>query len=167
MRAVLVGLIGPDKLFYDLDAKRGERDGIIEKDNGKTIKVDFMSFSATARGLKKLRSSTFHRFLWDSPSDVLGGAWYDSFIAKTRPIKDEMVEKIETHSSLGEARRSIKQKSESIENFITKTLHNSANSKSCCGEMVQLKRVKYNFLSPETRKIAWKAMNIMREIEES
>lgn len=166
MRAVLVGLIGKDKLFYDLDAGPSEKDGIVEKENGITVKVDFLSFSSGARGLNKIRSSTFHRFLWDAPRDILGGAWYESFVQKTRPLKDEILEKIKTHSSLGKNRDKLKAKSESVDEFVHKTLDADSYADGCCGEMIQFKNNKYKFLSFDTRKVAWEAMNILREIED-
>ena len=166
MRAVLVGLIGKDKVFYDLDAGRGQKDGILEKENGSTVKFNFLDFAANARNLKKIRSTTFHRFLWDAPRDVLNGAWYESFVAKTRPVKDEMLEKIETHSSLGESRKKIKQKSESIDNFVRTNMYGDGVTKSCCDGVVQLNKSNYKFLSAETRNIAWEAMKITSTIED-
>lgn len=166
MRAVLVGIIGRDKLFYDLDAKLGQKDAIVERENGSTVKTDLLSFAASARGLSKIRSTRFHRFLWDTPRNTSSGAWYETFVTKERAIKDEMLDKIETHSAVGENRKKIRNKSDRANAFISRQIDGNMLASSCCNEMIKSNVNKYIFNTSADRKIAWEAMKMLRFMEE-
>lgn len=166
MKAVLVGVVGRDKLFYDLDAKPGEKDGIIERENGSTVKIDLLSFAASARGLSKIRSTRFHRFLWDTPRSTSSGSWYETFVTKQRGIKDEILDNIETHSAIGENRKKIRNKSDRAIAFISRQIDSNMLASSCCNEMIKSNVNKYIFNTSADRKIAWEAMKMLRFVDE-
>ena len=74
MRAALVALLGDSRVYYDMDAKRGQKDAAVEKADGSVVKMDLMHLSSTARNFTKLRNTPFQRFVWDAPKDPLSGA---------------------------------------------------------------------------------------------
>jgi hypothetical protein len=166
MRAVLVGSIHGDKLFYVLDAGPDGDDGVVEKQDGGTVSVDFFAFTSKVSGLTKMRSSRFHRTLWDSPHSVTSGKWYETFITKTIDIDKTMLEGIKIYTSLGRNARNIKSKSDAVESFLNKQLRNLQLSNSCCGEMVQSDIGNLSFKTLSDKNKAWTAMRILKQIEE-
>lgn len=167
MKAVLVGTIGSDKVFYDIDAGPEDRDGAIEREDGSVVPVNFMSFASTARGLNKIRSSPFHRFLWDSPRDTSSGSWYETFITKEKPVNEKMLEKSEVHSSIGNARKNIKSKSDRAKLFISRQIDAHMLASSCCDEMIKFDVNKYSFDTSDERKTAWAAAKMLNNLEEN
>lgn len=166
MRAVLVAISAGNRVYYDIDSKPGERDAIVEKPDGTTFTVDLLSLSNSSRSFTKLRSSPFQRFLWDAPKDPSSGAWYETFIEKTRPIKDSLIESMPVHSALGKNKKKIDKTKRSAKSFIAETIDREMLTKSCCDEMIKLDVNAYSFKTAEDRAFAWEAMKIMRQLEE-
>jgi len=73
MKAVLVGTFDGNKVYYDVEAKSGEKDGAIVRPDGSSVKIHFFSWASKAQGLSKIRNTKFHRSLWvvDSLNFVL------------------------------------------------------------------------------------------------
>jgi len=162
MKAVLVGGIGSDRLYYILDADPTEKDGIVERPNGKTVNVDFMDFVSSCRNLRKIRTSRFHRMLWDAPQNPTKGSWYETFIIKSKKINEKTLDGAVVLSSVGENRKKIKSKNDSAIGFIqTKSINHA-----CCDEMLKFDNKDYVFKTESERKQAWDAIIVMRHLEE-
>ena len=165
MKAVLVGSIHQDKLYYVLDAGPGEKDGIVEKANGSSVRVNFISLTSKVSGLKKFRTTRFHRFLWDKPADVVNGSWYKTFITKEREVSEGSLEKASILTSIGKSKKILQSKNDKVLMF-TKSIDNKNNDASlCCGEMVKSINSDYSFSTLKDRSDAWVAMKIMRQME--
>lgn len=165
MKAVLVGAIHEDKLYYVIDAGPGEKDGIVEKPNGSSVKVNFISLTSKVSGLKKFRTTRFHRFLWDKPADVINGSWYKTFITKEREVQESSLEKATILTSVGKAKKILQSKNEKVLMF-TKSIDNKSDDASlCCGEMVKSINSDYSFSTLKDRSNAWVAIKIMRQME--
>lgn len=165
MKAALVGVSGGDRLYYIVDAERGEKDGIIERDDGSTVMVNFISYALKARNLNKMMTTRFHELLWGGPSESNKEIWEQVFIEKSQEIPKEALEGVTVHTSLGKKRKSISQKNEDAQRFV-KSLSN-ISFKSCCGEQMvkSIERKNMIFSSSIERKAAWAALAILREIE--
>ena len=84
MKAALVGVSGGDRLYYIVDAERGEKDGVIERDDGTTVMVNFMSYALKARNLNKMMTTRFHELLWGGPSESNKEIWEQVFVEKSQ-----------------------------------------------------------------------------------
>lgn len=166
MKTLLVGLLNESRVYYDLTAKAGEKDAIIEKPDGTSMRADIIHLSSTARNFRKLRSTPFQRFLWDSPRNATSGAWYETFVEKTRPVKDSLLGKMPAKSAVGKKKKKIDKTNRAVKSFLDANIEKNMLTKSCCDEMVKLNVNIYAFKTAEERDFAWKAMNLLREIEE-
>lgn len=164
MKAVLVGAMSADKLYYIIDASANEKDGAVEKPNGNVIKVDFMSFVHSSNNIRKMRTSRFHRFLWDAPKNPTSGSWYETFVLKTKEVNEKSLDGAVIQSSLGKARKKISSKTASVEKFIATKTAERFVAISCCDEMVQFDGKSYFFETEIERTQAWEAMKIMRQL---
>lgn len=167
MKAVLVGTIGDDKLYYVIDAARGDDDGALERENGSVLMLDFFPYVAMSRGLRKIRSSRFHRKLWDAPSNIASGTWYETFIGKSREIDEASLEGQPVYSALGKDRKKINKVNEKAKKFKTKSLADEILVKSADAAMVKFDRQVYAYKTAEKRREAWVAMCLLRQLEEN
>lgn len=167
MKAVLVGTIGDDKVYYILDAGPEDEDCAVEREDGGVAMVDFMSFVSNARGLKKLRSSKFHRMLWDSPKKMTSGSWYEMFIAKSKEPDEKLLENSIIYSSLGKQRKKINKINTKALDFRVGNKESAILGKSANASMVKFNKPDYSFSTPQQRQDAWAAMCLLREIEEN
>lgn len=165
MKAVLVGAIHEDKLYYVIDAAPGEKDAILERPNGSIVKTTFIGITSKARGLKKFRNTRFHRLLWDKPQNVVDSSWYRTFVTKERDIPEKSLEEAVVVTSLGESRKKIKTKDARATAFLQELDNKARPTSICCGEMVKSFNSAYSFSTTKERKDAWTAMIIMRELE--
>jgi hypothetical protein len=165
MKAALVGVSGGDRLYYIVDAEPGEKDGVIERDDGSTVMVNFMSYALKARNLNKMMTTRFHELLWGGPSESNKEIWEQVFVEKSQEIPKEALEGVTVHTSLGKKRKAISQKNEDAQRFI-KSLSN-ISVKSCCGEQMvkSIEHKSMRFSSSSERKDAWTAMVILKQIE--
>lgn len=166
MKSVIVGLLNDSRVYYDIEAKPGDKDAIIERPDGSSMRADIIHLSSTARGFRKLRTTPLQRFLWDAPKNPTSGAWYETFITKTRPISDSMLGKIPANSSVGKNKKKIDKTQRAAKSFISDNIEQHMLTKSCCDGMVKLDTSIYKFKTAEERDFAWKAMSLLREIEE-
>lgn len=164
MKAVLVGAMSSDKLYYIIDASASEKDGAVEKPNGNVIKVDFMSFVHSSNNIRKIRTSRFHRFLWDAPKNPTSGSWYETFILKIKEVNEKSLDGAIIQTSLGKARKKISQKTLAAEKFISTKTEEDFVATSCCDEMVKFDGKSYFFKTGIERLHAWEAMKIMRQL---
>lgn len=167
MRSIIVGLINENKVYYDLDAKPGERDAIIERPDGTSIKANIVQLSSTARNFTKLRSTPFQRFLWDAPRNATSGAWYETFITKTRPVNDSLLSGMPEHSVLGKNKKKIDKANRAAKSFIDADIEKHMLTKSCCDGMIKLNTNSFSFKTAEDRDFAWKAISLLRTTEET
>ena len=141
MKAFLVGTHEGNKVYYDFDAQPGERDGIIVREDGSTVKIYLISWAAKVKGLNQIRNTPFHRFFWDAPKDVTKGKWYEMFIKKSIKIDKEVLDKVSIHTSLGKTKKKIETKTARVIDFINfKNEYKMIDYKSdieaerCCNE---------------------------------
>lgn len=118
MRALLVGTHEGNKVYYDFDAPAGSRDGVIVREDGSTVKVYLVSWSAKVKGLNQIRSTPFHRFFWDAPKVVTKGKWFDMFIAKTIDIENEKLGQLVIEKTLGSTKKKIEKKNSRAIKFL-------------------------------------------------
>jgi hypothetical protein len=118
MKAVLVGTYDGNKVYYDVDAKAGEKDGAIVRSDGSSVKIHFFSWASKAQGLNKIRNTKFHRSLWDAPKNPTKGKWYETFIKKDIEIEKEVLEGITTLSTVGETKVKLEKKNARALDFI-------------------------------------------------
>jgi len=118
MKAVLVGTFDDNKVYYDIDAKAGQKDGAIVRPDGSSVKIYFFSWASKAQGLKKIRNTKFHRSLWDAPKNPTKGKWYETFIKKDAEIDKEVLEGINTLSTIGETKSKLEKKNARAVDFI-------------------------------------------------
>jgi hypothetical protein len=118
MKAVLVGTYDGNKVYYDVDAKAGEKDGAIVRPDGSSVKIYFFSWASKAQGLNKIRNTKFHRSLWDAPKNPTKGKWYETFIKKDVEIEKEVLEGVTTLSTVGETKVKLEKKNARAIDFI-------------------------------------------------
>lgn len=118
MKAVLVGTYDGNKVYYDVDAKAGEKDGAIVRPDGSSVKIHFFSWASKAQGLNKIRNTKFHRSLWDAPKNPTKGKWYETFIKKDVEIEKEVLEGITTLSTIGETKAKLEKKNDRAVGFM-------------------------------------------------
>jgi hypothetical protein len=118
MKAVLVGTYDGNKVYYDVDAKAGEKDGAIVRSDGSSVKIHFFSWASKAQGLNKIRNTKFHRSLWDAPKNPTKGKWYETFIKKDVEIEKEVLEGMTTLSTVGETKVKLEKKNARAIDFI-------------------------------------------------
>jgi hypothetical protein len=118
MKAVLVGTYDGNKVYYDVDAKAGEKDGAIVRPDGSSVKIHFFSWASKAQGLNKIRNTKFHRSLWDAPKNPTKGKWYETFIKKDVEIEKEVLEGMTTLSTVGETKVKLEKKNARAIDFI-------------------------------------------------
>lgn len=172
MKAVLVGVIEEDKLYYIVDAGPDDQDGALVREDGSVVRVDFFSFCTRAYGLKKIRSTRFHRYLWDSPKSTTSGHWYETFISKNKEISKNILNGVNVLSAIGKNKTKIDKKNDSAVEFV-KSLYEtqnaiatkSADSEACCEKMVKSNSKNNWFSTSEQRKNAWVARILMRDLE--
>ena len=176
MRAVLVGKVGEDNLYYDIDAKEEQKDAILVRPDNSMVKVDLFDFANSCGGLFKIRTSKFHKFLWSGSSNK---NWGEIFMNKTKPINEKLLDGLDIYQSLGKNKKKLDTVSKKVSEF-KKTLNkkkkkeikpdNKIKTKSaqpCCdNEMVKFDMPNLVFGSERARKEAWTAMALLRQLEE-
>ena len=118
MKAVLVGTFDGNKVYYDVEAKAGQKDGAIVRGDGSTVAIHFFSWASKAQGLNKIRNTKFHRSLWDAPKNPTNGKWYETFIKKDTEIEKEVLEGVTTLSTVGETKVKLEKKNARAIDFI-------------------------------------------------
>ena len=114
MKAVLVGGIDDEKLYYLIDSKGSSKDGVLVGPDGRTVMIRFFSWVSQNPGIRKIRNTKFHRFLWDSPVDPSTGKWFDVFIKKSTEIDKSMLDGVVVVSDIKPSQKAIKKKIDSV-----------------------------------------------------
>lgn len=166
MQAVLVGVIEDEKLYYIIDAGDSEEDGALVRQDGSVVDVDFFSFCSRAYGLKKIRSTRFHRYLWDAPKNINSGNWYETFIAKSKEVNKNLLKGVNVLSAIGKNKAKIQKKNDAAIRFI-KSLNQNNEAMACCGEMVKSNSANTWFGTEIQRKHAWVARIVMKDLDNS
>lgn len=90
MKAVLVAIIdGEKKLYYVLDSKNKDSDGVID-DGEKPKIVNFWRTAIKSNNLVPLRSTKFHDYLWDGATGEEPDTWQRVFVRKTQDVSKSM-----------------------------------------------------------------------------
>ena len=118
MKAILVGTFDGNKVYYDIEAKAGDKDGAIVRSDGSTVKIHFFSWASKAQDLKKIRNTKFHRSLWDAPKDPTKGKWFETFIKKEKEVDESILEGINPLSTVGETKTKIEKKNSRAIDFM-------------------------------------------------
>ncbi len=119
MKAVLVGSVYGDKVYYVVDSKNQSLDGYVVTESGKEIKVSFFPYVAKNPNIKKIRNTKFHRFLWDSPVRPTKGKWFETFVAKRLEIEKTLLGDVVIKTDLGKSVKKIKQKEKAAADFLS------------------------------------------------
>lgn len=122
MKAVFVGKVGESKLYYVLDAETPLSDGVLvdEQENPKI--VSFWDTVRFAVDLKKNTQSSFHQYLWSSPSNEESEKWYRIFIKKSQKIEDRMLNGVQVRSDIMKAKPKNKSLMRRADQFKTSLL---------------------------------------------
>lgn len=168
MRAVLVGLHNDKKLYYDLDATADDQDGIVEMANGKTMTVDFFPYVTSVRGLKKLRTTAFHRKLWDKPQSGHDSSWNQMFVEKAKQPTDKLLANLDINTSLGKNRSRLRAKSDAVSSFMKTKQLSGIETKSCCGNGDRASGEPTGTVFPSSllRRQEWMTQILLRNIKE-
>lgn len=105
MASILVATVGDKKIYYVLDSKDSKKDGILENEDGTTVEISFFSYIGKTTKIKPLRSSNFHKFLWDEPSGKNREKWMEIFIEKIDTPNQNMLDGVVIQESTGKARK--------------------------------------------------------------
>jgi len=119
MKAVLVGGIQDDKIYYIIDAKGTSNDGAIISPEGEVIMFRFFSWVSKNPGVRKIRNTKFHRLLWDNPSDSAKSKWFDVFMQKTQEIDKSMLADVIVKTDLSPSGKAFKKKNDQIKRFLS------------------------------------------------
>lgn len=175
MRAILVAVVEDDKIYYDLDAKNEEKDAILVRPDESMVKIDLFDFANSCGGLLKIRTSKFHKFLWDGAAGKRAQFWKSVFVDKTKEVSEAALENIDIFESLGEKRKKIEKIDEKAKTFkktvdrkskTPKTKLQTKSAQPCCdNEMVKFDMKNLVFGDAQSRKQAWTAMILLRQIE--
>lgn len=94
MKAILVATINEEKkLYYIVDSTSKDKDGVLSDDKGGKV-VNFWKTAAKMNGLKPIKSSNFHKYLWDNESgdqDADEDKWKRVFVNKTQKIPENLL----------------------------------------------------------------------------
>jgi hypothetical protein len=94
MKAVLVATVNAEKkLYYVIDSDSKNRDGVLVDEKGGKV-VNFWKTAAKLNGLKPIKSSNFHKYLWDNDfdgSDADEDRWERIFINKTQKVSENLL----------------------------------------------------------------------------
>jgi hypothetical protein len=72
-----------------------------------------------------------------------------------------------SHAVLGKNKKKIDKTKRATKSFISENIEQHMLTKSCCDGVIKLDVNNYMFKTEEDRDFAWKAMNILRSIEEN
>lgn len=93
MKAVLVATINDEqKLYYIVDSQLKGKDGVLSDGINPKI-VDFWKTAVRLNGLKPIKTTNFHKFLWDNDfsDDSDEDRWNRVFINKTQKIPEHLL----------------------------------------------------------------------------
>lgn len=94
MKAVLVATVnGEQKLYYIVDSNSKNRDGVLSTEKDSKV-VNFWKTATKLNGLKPIKSSNFHKYLWDNESEDVDAdedRWRRIFVNKTQKIPENLL----------------------------------------------------------------------------
>lgn len=94
MKAILVATVSGDKkLYYVVDSDSSNRDGVLSDEKGTKV-VNFWKTATKLNGLKPIKSSNFHKYLWDNESsdvDADEDRWRRVFVSKTQKVPESLL----------------------------------------------------------------------------
>lgn len=100
-RGILVATKDDDKIYYFLDpVGQQKQDGAIVSPDGSVEFIDFSSYMLSEPFLSEYRYSDFHKFLWGRHSGEDLERWQRTFIYKTQPINEAMLEGVKIETSI-------------------------------------------------------------------
>jgi len=93
MKAILVGTMGDEhKLYYVIDSSSEKMDGVLSDGINPKL-VNFWKTAVRLNGLTLIKSSNFHKFLWDNEysEDEDQDRWKRIFVTKTQKIPEDLL----------------------------------------------------------------------------
>lgn len=119
MKAIFVGTIDAEKKFYYVvDAKSKDSDGVIS--DGETSKVvNFWKTASKSNTLKPIKSTNFHKFLWDGehPDGEDEDRWKRVFVNKTQKVSEHMLSGVQIVSDVLKSKMKAKSVNYRISEF--------------------------------------------------
>lgn len=109
MKAVFVATLGGEKkLYYVVDSDSQNSDGVVDNE-GKPKLVNFWKTVANSTDISPIKSTNFHKFLWDGAESEDRDSWVRIFINKTQSVERSMLAGIAINNDV--MKSSIKKKS--------------------------------------------------------
>jgi hypothetical protein len=124
MKAIFVGIIDNSNLYYLLDSRDQNTDGVIV-DNGKPKVIPFWQTVLAAQNVKKASGTAFLDLLWNAPNKEDFEGWHQIFIDKVLPIDNKLLEGSSVRTDIMNAKAKNKNMLERADNF--KTLLHTQN----------------------------------------
>ena len=118
MKAVFVGTIDSNNLYYVLDSQNEDTDGVIVE-NGKPKVVSFWQTVITAQNVKKASGTPFLDFLWNAPSPEDEEGWHQIFLDKVMPIDEKLLNGSNVRTDIMGAKTKTKSIAERADSFKT------------------------------------------------
>lgn len=158
MKAVLVGSVYGDKVYYVVDAKNQNSDGYVVMESGRETKVSFFPYVSKNPKINKIRNTKFHRFLWDSPIKTTSGKWFETFIAKRTEIDKLLLDGVVVKTDLGKGVKKIKQKEKAAADFLS-----GMGSSAFNPETKQVVKSDVQIKSTNDRNRAWAVIKMLHQ----
>ena len=94
-RLVFVGHTQEGKLFYNVDANTTEKNALFVDKQEVETPVDLVSFIASNPNMTEVRSTPFHKFLWDGLEGQNADRWQRTFMDRSQPVDESLLKNIE------------------------------------------------------------------------
>ena len=94
-RLIFVGNTGEGKLFYNADANPTEKNAIFIDSQETETPVDLVSFISSNPDMNEIRSTPFHKFLWDGAEGQMADRWKRVFMNRTQPVDESLIKDVE------------------------------------------------------------------------
>jgi len=161
MRAILIARVEDDKLYYDIDALDDEKDAILVRPDNSMIELDLFDFVNSCGGLVKITTTKFHKFLWNGATKK---NWKDTFLNKTKPVNEVLLEGLDIYQALGKNKKKLDAVNQKVSTF-----KKTVNKKPKSDQKIKTKSAQpwenLTFPDAQSRKQAWTAMILLRQLE--
>jgi hypothetical protein len=118
MKAVFVGIIDSNNLYYVLDSRDPNTDGVIVE-GGKPKVISFWQTVLAAQNVKKASGNAFLDLLWKTPKKEDEDGWHQIFIDKALPIDEKLLEGSSIRTDIMNSKIKAKSVSERVDTFKT------------------------------------------------
>ena len=94
-RLIFVGNTSEGKLFYNVDANPTEKNAMFVDSADTETPVDLVSFISSNPDINEIRSTPFHKFLWDGADGQMAERWKRVFMNRTQPVDESLIKDVE------------------------------------------------------------------------